>query len=345
MKDMIVTIVIPVYNVEKYLNKAVASVINQTYKNLEIILVDDGSVDKCPQICDEWAKKDDRIKVIHKENQGLGMARNTGIENATGDYICFFDGDDYIEHDTIEKCVNVALKDKSDVVHFGHNGVLPNGKEVRRTVPDTPEAYFEGEEIINSFLPMAVSYDAATGEHWRVNLSACMIFCSLEIIRSSGWRFVSEREIIAEDFYSIFVLYRYIKRLSVIPEVLYHYTVNDSSLTHTFKSDRVSRLIVFYNAMVKESEAYNYSDVLKIRIKTVFLNNIIAAMKQIVASSLSLKEKLDLLRSATEDVSELKVFESYNYNGEKIQKKILFTAMKMKMSLLLFIIIKAKNSN
>ena len=90
MEVGLVSVVLPIYNVEKYLDRCIESVINQTYKNLEILLVDDGSPDSCPQKCEEWAKKDERIKVIHKTNAGLGYARNTGIENASGEYICFF---------------------------------------------------------------------------------------------------------------------------------------------------------------------------------------------------------------------------------------------------------------
>ena len=105
MSGTLISVVLPIYNVEKYLNRCIKSIITQTYKNLEVILVDDGSPDHCPRICDEWAKKDARIKVIHKKNEGLGMARNTGIENATGEYICFVDSDDYIAPDTIEKVI------------------------------------------------------------------------------------------------------------------------------------------------------------------------------------------------------------------------------------------------
>ena len=96
------SIVVPIYNVEKYLDRCIKSIVSQTYGNLEILLVDDGSPDDCPRVCDEWAEKDSRIKVVHKLNAGLGYARNTGIENATGKYICFFDSDDYIEPDTID---------------------------------------------------------------------------------------------------------------------------------------------------------------------------------------------------------------------------------------------------
>ena len=103
MIEVKVSIVVPVYNVEKYLDRCIESIVNQTYKNLEIILVDDGSTDSCPQMCDEWGLKDSRIKVVHKENAGLGMARNTGIDNALGEYIFFFGSDDYVDVTTVEK--------------------------------------------------------------------------------------------------------------------------------------------------------------------------------------------------------------------------------------------------
>lgn len=96
MSDL-VSIIVPIYGVEEYLNKCINSIINQTYKNLEIILVDDGSPDKCPEICDAFEKKDDRIKVIHKKNGGLSDARNAGLDIAHGDYFVFVDSDDWLK--------------------------------------------------------------------------------------------------------------------------------------------------------------------------------------------------------------------------------------------------------
>lgn len=125
--DGLLSVVVPVYKVEPYLDRCVESIVNQTYSNLEIILVDDGSPDRCPQMCDEWAKRDGRIKVVHKQNAGLGMARNTGIENAAGEYICFFDSDDYVALDTIEKAYRLAAAEKSDIVLFGYYNVNQDG--------------------------------------------------------------------------------------------------------------------------------------------------------------------------------------------------------------------------
>lgn len=112
---MIVSIIIPVYNVEKYFKRCIESIMDQSYTQIEIILVDDGSLDSSGALCDVYALKDKRIKVIHKENGGLSSARNVGIDNATGDLICFVDSDDYVSCDYIERMVNMLLENKADV--------------------------------------------------------------------------------------------------------------------------------------------------------------------------------------------------------------------------------------
>ena len=111
----LISIIIPVYNVEQYLRQCLDSVVNQTYKNLEIILVDDGSTDNSGKICDEYAVKDNRIKVIHKQNGGVSSARNVGLDVATGDYIGFVDSDDYIENDMYEYLYNLARENNAEI--------------------------------------------------------------------------------------------------------------------------------------------------------------------------------------------------------------------------------------
>ena len=106
----LISVIVPVYNTEKFLIRCVASIQNQSYSNLEIILVDDGSPDHCPEMCDTYAKQDNRIQVIHQKNAGLGMARNTGLNVAKGKYIAFVDSDDFLPLDALEKLYNTAIK-------------------------------------------------------------------------------------------------------------------------------------------------------------------------------------------------------------------------------------------
>ena len=113
---ILISVVAPIYKVEKYIRRCVNSIINQTYKNLEIILVDDGSPDGCPEICNEYEKQDQRVIVIHQENQGLAAARNTGLDNAKGDYIFFVDSDDYLDKYVIEKMFESAQENDADLV-------------------------------------------------------------------------------------------------------------------------------------------------------------------------------------------------------------------------------------
>ena len=114
--DKLISVIVPIYKVEDYLEQCIDSIVNQTYKNLEIILVDDGSPDRCPQICDEYAQKDNRIIVIHKENGGLSSARNAGLDIASGDYVEFVDSDDYLVDTMCQDLLKAAESQMADVV-------------------------------------------------------------------------------------------------------------------------------------------------------------------------------------------------------------------------------------
>lgn len=126
-KDMKLSVIVPVYNVETYLNRCIDSIINQTYKNLEIILVDDGSTDKSGKICDKYAAIDSRIKVIHKKNGGLVSARKYGVMNATGDYITDVDSDDWIENQAFSYMIEKLSQYNPDMLVLGHKKEYING--------------------------------------------------------------------------------------------------------------------------------------------------------------------------------------------------------------------------
>ena len=121
-----ISVIVPIYNVEQYLDKCIESLVNQTYRNLEIILVDDGTKDKSGEIADLWATQDDRIRVIHKKNGGLSDARNAGMKIATGEYIAFVDSDDYINIKMYEKMMNIFFKENVDIVECEVNYVYEN---------------------------------------------------------------------------------------------------------------------------------------------------------------------------------------------------------------------------
>lgn len=124
------SIIVPVYKVEAFLTKCIQSIVGQSYSDIEVILVDDGSPDKCPEMCDEWAKKDSRIKVVHKKNGGLSDARNAGLNVATGDFIIFIDSDDYwCENDLLEKISKRYQMFKEDIILFGCKIVKEDGTE------------------------------------------------------------------------------------------------------------------------------------------------------------------------------------------------------------------------
>lgn len=157
---MKISIIVPIYNVEKYLKKCVESLINQTYKNIEIILVDDESPDNCPILCEEYKKKDKRIKVIHKKNGGLSDARNKGLEETTGEYVLFVDSDDYIELDTCMKFTNILCNKNIDIIIGNAIKFNDNKKEyIKHTSEDlnvvSGKEYLKKELSNNSMQMMA----------------------------------------------------------------------------------------------------------------------------------------------------------------------------------------------
>ncbi len=139
MNEPLISVIVPIYKVEQYLDRCVQSIVDQTYKNLEIILVDDGSPDNCPEMCDAWAQKDKRIKVIHKQNGGLSDARNAGMKIASGQYMAFIDGDDYIAPEMYQLLSECILNDNSDIAACGIEMVFEDGTAPR---PLTPKGRF-----------------------------------------------------------------------------------------------------------------------------------------------------------------------------------------------------------
>lgn len=154
IEDQLVTIIIPIYGVELYLKQCIESVLSQTYQNLQIILVNDGSKDKCGEICDYYATKDTRIHIIHKQNEGLVNARKSGLAVAEGDYVTFVDGDDWVRENFIYNLVQPAIKYNTDFIIAGYIREF-YGKE-DKIIPKLPIGYYSKEDLVENILPNAL---------------------------------------------------------------------------------------------------------------------------------------------------------------------------------------------
>lgn len=163
----LISIIVPVYNVEKYINDCVKSILGQTYRELEIILVDDGSTDASGVFCDEWAKIDSRIVVIHKENGGLSDARNAGLNRANGDWIMFVDSDDYIHPDTVKLSLETAQRNQSDLVTFGYVEVDESCDDMQAEVGHVNEVVYTGDQLLRAFTKQDTGYVMAWNKLYR----------------------------------------------------------------------------------------------------------------------------------------------------------------------------------
>lgn len=147
MQDLI-TVIVPIYMVEPYLNRCITSIVNQTYQNLEIILVDDGSKDNCPALCDAWAKKDSRVRVIHRENGGLSEARNSGIDAAKGEYLAFVDSDDFVSEEFIETLYRACKLTESQIAQCCYEYVDGDKMTKDKEEVTEPIKVYSGKEMI-----------------------------------------------------------------------------------------------------------------------------------------------------------------------------------------------------
>lgn len=324
MNNPLVTVVVPVYNVEKYLDRCIDSIVNQTYKNLEIILVDDGSPDNCPQMCDIWAEKDSRIKVMHKKNAGAGMARNTGIENSYGRYLLFVDSDDYIALETVEKCIKELGKTKSDVVMFGRFRVSADGT-VEETPVVTDEYYFSGNQVIDDILPGLFVHEKGIG------ISSCNKMYNLQLIKEKNIKYKSEREILSEDAVFNLEFFACVKSVSIIPESFYYYFKNENSFSRSYRKDLQELNNKFLEKCILLCDEYGYCNKLINNIQARYHIYAFAGMKQIQANNFSKEEKKNLLNHFFNDelLHDSITFETFK--PKSIPLKIFYLCIKFRL--------------
>ena len=325
VSNPLISVIIPVYKVEKYLDKCIDSVINQTYNNLEIILVDDGSPDNCPKMCDEYAKKDKRIKVIHKENGGVGSARNKGIEKSTGDYITFVDSDDWIEKEFIHEMLDIANKYKADYVTCGYYRVYENKKEIING--NLEEIVIDSKEYVNKLLNVQNGYG----------------FCHMKLIRKKVIKNVifNEKLVVGEDALFNIELCKHINKAVILNKSLYNYFFNSNSVVRKYDEKYVDK---YLNSMKYMSEYIekNYNNIETI----INLYNYIVYHVMLICVNYCYHPKNNNKYKSLKKVCNIELFneaiKKSNYNELSLTRKVTLFTLKFKLYFLTAIICKIR---
>ncbi len=265
----LVSIIVPVYNTVLYLEECVESLQNQTYQNIQILLVDDGSKDESPELCDKLASRYENVSVIHKVNQGLGMARNSGLEKVTGKYVGFLDSDDTLDIDTIEGCVAVLEDNNADACFYGRKTQGKDG--IYKVNDDIPtRLQYDRQAIRQEFvknyfgrLPKEQSSD-------YIQASACCAMYRKAIIDNNHIKFVSEREYLSEDTFFNLEFCKFSNTIMIIPKCYYNYRYNAKSLTKSYNPKRITQLKSYMKLLREYIDDYPELDDISQRVNFMF---------------------------------------------------------------------------
>lgn len=245
-ENKLLTVIVPIYNTAQYLSKCIMSIINQQYKQLDIILIDDGSTDESGKICDEFLQMDSRIRVFHRKNQGLVAARKFGAELARGDLITFVDSDDWIESDMYFQMMDSYMKFEPDMVTSGIT--IENNDNVRHEIDKVPEGIYESEEIRKKIIP-CMMYDDLIGER-GITPSVWNKIYKVKLFKETIIE-LEEGLVYGED---AAISYLYITRASkimILSNSWYHYVTHSNSMVNSYSIKSFEQIYQFYNYMKK----------------------------------------------------------------------------------------------
>lgn len=242
MKEFLVSIIVPIYNVEKYLNQCIDSIVNQTYENIEVILVDDGSTDKCPEICDDYATIDPRVQVVHKVNGGSASAREAGMKLATGVYMMFVDSDDWIELNTVEFCVQeIKKRENVECVMFSYMKESSNTSIPMSILDDT--IYLEGreaEEKVYRRLFGLSNQELFHPERMENMTSCCMKLYKTNYAKKGKYYDIKTIGSCEDGLFNMYALHG-CQHIVYLNMPLYHYRKMDGTQTSSFRPEFIKQ--------------------------------------------------------------------------------------------------------
>lgn len=322
------SVIIPVYNVESYLERCVDSIRKQTFSDLEIILIDDGSADASGRICDELAKKDRRIRVIHKQNEGQGIARNHGLDNAHGKYVAFVDSDDYMETDAYEFIIGRMEEKNVQLACFGYTQDDAEGRSVYRSV--IKERTYQKDEIKKQFLLHFFGDDPKEDDLRGV--SACMSVYRMDIINENSIRFLSERKVFSEDTIFNLDYCKYIDKAMACQRRLYHYCLKEDSFTKGYQEGRWELTVHFTKLLKEYAGEYGIEEEVSDRIRMVLWVSLMDSVKQEVRlmGSLSYKQVRTNIRNICSRSEVRTLIRELDTEGLNKKQKLFYRCMKHK---------------
>lgn len=253
-----VSVIMPCYKVENYLDRCMDSVVNQTLKDIEIILVDDKSPDGTPDKCDEWAQNDPRVKVVHKsQNEGLGYARNTGLEKAKGIFVAFLDSDDFVDINMYKSLYDYAEKNKLEAVFCGYKKYYDE-THIREWKENDDYRLVVGRDDVDRILLDMVGSEPSYKSDARILSSVWKGIYSIDVIRNNNLSFETERIFIAEDIIFHIDFLPCCNRIGFIPQTYHYYCDNGASLTQSFKADRFEKELFQIAEMERRLESKGF---------------------------------------------------------------------------------------
>lgn len=333
----LISVIIPVYNVEKYLEECVKSLINQSYKNLEIILVNDGSTDSSGVLCDNLALLDSRISVIHKNNEGLGFARNTGLEYANGEYVTFIDSDDYADKNLIELLYEGIVNYNADTCIGGFKRVNDLNQVIYEEKYDMKN--YSGREVKDNLLVRMLGSSPTKSD--AIRMSVWNVLFSTNIIKRNKLTFLSERDFISEDILFDLEYYKYSKKVTVIDSTAYNYRINNMSLTMKYKEDMLGKCTKLYKEIYsKIDKDYKDSKNALIRLKRQYFVNVRSCIKQenIRISKKNINIAIKNIRNICSNEDLQSIIRSYPVKLLGIKQKMFLFMVEKKMAITLYIL-------